>query len=60
MDSLSNVRRIKCPTIADDHVKESLDIPVFTGISDDEVVLMIEFIAAFRSNPGAMRMEQNT
>ncbi len=40
MDALSNGRRIKCLAIVDDYTKECLDIPVATGISGDEVVIM--------------------
>ncbi|MGI2933680.1 integrase catalytic domain-containing protein, partial [Vibrio fluvialis] len=58
MDALSNGRRIKCLTIVDDYTKESLDIPVATGISGDEVVITLESIAAFRGYPASIRTDQ--
>ncbi|PSU11134.1 IS3 family transposase [Photobacterium ganghwense] len=58
MDALSSGRRIKCLTIVDDFTKECLDITVASGISGDEVVAILEAIAAFRGYPEAVRTDQ--
>ncbi|WP_273860316.1 IS3 family transposase [Photobacterium sp. GSS17] len=58
MDVLSSGRRIKCLTIVDDFTKECLDITVASGISGDEVVAILEAIAAFRGYPEAIRTDQ--
>ena len=54
MDSLSNVRRIKCLTIVDDFTKECLDIPVALGFcrSLDPIAALRGYPSAVRTDPG--------
>ncbi|GHA58366.1 hypothetical protein GCM10007086_35390 [Photobacterium aphoticum] len=46
--------------IVDDFTKECLDITVASGISRDEVVTILEAIAAFRGYPEAVRTDQGS
>ena len=54
-DSLSNARRIKCLTVADDFSHECVDIAVDWGISGQYVTRILDRAALFRGYPLAVR-----
>ncbi|NVO08263.1 MAG: hypothetical protein HXX19_21025 [Rhodoferax sp.] len=54
-DSLSNGRRIKCLTVADDFSHESVEIAVDYGISGQYVTRVLDRAAVFRGYPLAVR-----
>jgi putative transposase len=56
-DSLSNGRRIKCLTIADDFSHECVDIAVDFGISGQYVTRLLDQAAIFRGYPMAVRTD---
>ena len=56
-DSLSNGRRIKCLTVADDFSHESVDIAVDYGISGHYVTRILDRAALFRGYPKAVRTD---
>jgi len=56
-DSLSNGRRIKCLTVADDFSHECVDIAVDFGISGQYVTRLLDQAAVFRGYPAAMRTD---
>jgi len=56
-DSLSNGRRIKCLTIADDFSHECVDIAVDYGISGQYVTRLLDQAAIFRGCPLAVRTD---
>jgi putative transposase len=56
-DALSNGRRLKCLTIADDFTRECPDIVVDHGISGAYVVRVLDRIARFRGYPRAVRTD---
>ena len=56
-DSLSNARRIKCLTVADDFSHESVDIAVDYGISGQYVTRILDRAALFRGYPLAVRTD---
>lgn len=56
-DSLSNGRRIKCLTVADDFSHECVDIAVDFGISAQYVTRLLDQAAIFRGYPVAVRTD---
>ena len=56
-DSLSNSRRIKCLTVADDFSHECVDITVDYGISGQYVTRLLDRAALFRGYPLAVRTD---
>jgi putative transposase len=56
-DSLSNGRRIKCFTVADDFSHECIDIAVDFGISGQYVTRLLDQAAIFRGYPIAVRTD---
>ena len=56
-DSLSNGRRIKCLTVADDFSHECVDIAVDFGISGQYVTRLLDQAAIFRGYPVAIRTD---
>ena len=56
-DSLSNSRRIKCLTVADDFSHECVDIAVDFGISGQYVTRLLDQAAIFRGYPIAVRTD---
>ena len=56
-DSLSNGRRIKCLTVADDFSHECVDIAVDFGISGQYVTRLFDQAAIFRGYPVAVRTD---
>ena len=56
-DSLSNGRRIKCLTVADDFSHESVEIAVDYGISGHYVTRILDRAAVFRGYPLAVRTD---
>ncbi len=54
-DSLSNGRRIKCLSVADDFSHECVDIAVDFGISGQYVTRLLDQAAIFRGYPDAVR-----
>jgi putative transposase len=56
-DSLSNGRRIKCLTVADDFSHECVDIAVDFGISGQYVTRLLDQAALFRGYPIAVRTD---
>jgi putative transposase len=56
-DSLSNGRRIKCLTVADDFSHECVDIAVDFGISGHYVTRLLNQAAIFRGYPIAVRTD---
>ncbi len=56
-DSLSNGRRIKCLTVADDFSHECIDIAVGFGISGQYVTRLLDQAAIFRGYPIAVRTD---
>jgi putative transposase len=56
-DSLSNGRRIKCLTVADDFSHECVDIAVDFGISGQYVTRLLDQAAIFRGYPVAVRTD---
>ena len=56
-DSLSNGRRIKCLTVADDLSHECVDIAVDFGISGQYVTRLLDQAAIFRGYPVAVRTD---
>lgn len=56
-DSLSNGRRIKCLTVADDFSHESVEIAVDYGISGQYVTRILDRAAVFRGYPLAVRTD---
>ena len=56
-DSLSNGRRLKCLTVADDFSHEAVDIAVDYGISGQYVVRLLDQAARFRGYPAAVRTD---
>jgi putative transposase len=54
-DSLSNGRRIKCITMADDFCHECVDIAVDYGISGQYVTRLLDKAAIFRGYPLSVR-----
>ena len=56
-DSLSNGRRIKCLTVADDFSHECVDIAVDYGISGQYVTRLLDQAAVFRGYPLAVRTD---
>jgi putative transposase len=56
-DSLSNGRRIKCLTVADDFSHECIDIAVDFGISGQYVTRLLDQAAIFRGYPIAVRTD---
>jgi putative transposase len=56
-DSLSNGRRIKCLTVADDFSHECVDIAVDFGISGQYVTRLLDQSAIFRGYPIAVRTD---
>lgn len=56
-DSLSNCRRIKCLTVADDFSHECVDIAVDYGISGQYVTRLLDQAATFRGYPLAVRTD---
>ena len=56
-DSLSNGRRIKCLTVADDFSHECVDIAVDFGISGQYVTRLLDQAAVFRGYPAVMRTD---
>ncbi len=56
-DSLSNGRRIKCLTVADDFSHECVDIAVDFGISGQYVTPLLYQAAIFRGHPIAVRTD---
>ena len=56
-DSLSNGRRIKCLTVADDFSHECVDIAVDFGISGQYVTRLLDQAAIFRGYPLAARTD---
>ena len=56
-DSLSNGRRIKCLTVADDFTHECVDIVVDFGISGQYVTRLLDQAAIFRGYPVAVRTD---
>ena len=56
-DSLSNGRRIKCLTAADDFSHECVDIAVDFGISGKYVTRLLDQAAIFRGYPVAVRTD---
>ena len=56
-DSLSNGRRIKCLTVADDFSHECVDIAVDYGISGQYVTRLLDQAATFRGYPLAVRTD---
>ena len=56
-DSLSNGRRIKCLTVADDFSHECVDIAVDFGISGHYVTRLLDQAAIFRGYPISVRTD---
>ena len=56
-DSLSNGRRLKCLTVADDYSHECVDIAVDYGISGEYVTRLLDRAAVFRGYPSAVRTD---
>jgi putative transposase len=56
-DSLSNGRRIKCLTVADDFSHECVNIAVDFGISGQYVTRLLDQAAIFRGYPDAVRTD---
>ena len=56
-DSLSNARRLKCLTVADDFSHECVDIAVDYGISGETVTRLLDRAAVFRGYPSAVRTD---
>ena len=56
-DSLSNGRRIKCLTVADDFSHECVDITADYGISGQYVTRLLDRAAIFRGYPLALRTD---
>ena len=56
-DSLSNGRRIKCLTVADDFSRECVDITADFGISGQYVTRLLDRAAIFRGYPLAVRTD---
>ena len=56
-DSLSNGRRIKCLTVADDFSHECIDIAVDFGISGQYVTRLLDQAAIFKGYPIAVRTD---
>ena len=56
-DSLSNGRRIKCLTVADDFSHECVDITADYGISGQYVTRLLDRAATFRGFPLAVRTD---
>ena len=56
-DSLSNGRRIKCLTVADDFSHECVDITADYGISGQYVTRLLDRAAVFRGYPQAVRTD---
>jgi putative transposase len=56
-DSLSNGRRIKCLTVADDFSHEAVEIAVDYGISGHYVTCILDRAAVFRGYPLAVRTD---
>ena len=56
-DSLSNGRRLKCLTVADDFSHECIDIAVDFGISGQYVTRLLDQAAIFRGYPIAVRTD---
>ncbi len=57
-DSLSNGRRIKCFTVADDFSHECVEIDVDFGVSGQHVTRLLEQAAIFRGYPIAVRTDK--
>jgi putative transposase len=58
-DSLSNGRRIKCLTVADDFSHECVDIAVDYGISGRYMTRLLDQAAIFRGYPLAVRTDND-
>ena len=56
-DSLSNGRRIKCLTVADDFSHECVDIVTDYGIGGQYVTRLLDRAAIFRGYPSAVRTD---
>ena len=56
-DSLSNGRRIKCLTVADDFSHECVDVATDYGISGHYVTRLLDQAAIFRGYPRAVRTD---
>jgi putative transposase len=56
-DSLSNGRRLKCLTVADDFSHECVDIAVDYGIGGQYVTRLLDRAAIFRGYPSAVRTD---
>jgi putative transposase len=56
-DSLTNGRRLKCLTVADDVSHEAVDIAVDYGISGVYVTRLLDQAARFRGYPAAVRTD---
>jgi len=56
-DSLSNARRLKCLTVADDFSHECVEIAVDYGISGEYVTRVLDRAAMFRGYPRAVRTD---
>ena len=56
-DSLSNARRIKCLTVADDFSHECVDIAADYGISGQYVTRLLDQAAIFRGYPKVVRTD---
>ena len=56
-DSLSNGRRIKCLTVADDFSHECVDIAVDFGIPGQYVTRLLDQAAVCRGYPAVMRTD---
>jgi putative transposase len=55
--SLSNGRRIKCITVAEDFIHECVDIAVVFGIAGQNVTRLLDQAAIFRGYPDAVRTD---
>jgi transposase InsO family protein len=56
-DSLTNARRLKCLTIADDFSRECVDIAVDFGIGGHYVTRILDQAATFRGYPRIVRTD---
>ena len=56
-DSLSNGRRLKCLTVADDFSHECVDLVVDYGISGEYVTRLLDRAAVFRGYPSVVRTD---
>ena len=56
-DSLSNGRRLKYLTVADDFSHKCVDLTVDYGISDEYVTRLLNRAAVFRGYPKAVRTD---